>query len=65
MIEHPQLKPYHLISQTVEHVEIIKVQTNLHMIHHRKALELEIAEIEQKHDRTPSAETIPHRTSKP
>ena len=34
-------------------------QTNLHMIHHWKGLELEIAEFEYKHDRTPSAESIP------
>ena len=26
MIEHPELKPYHLKPQNLEHVEIIKVQ---------------------------------------
>ena len=39
-------------------------QTNLHMIHHWKGLELEIAEFENKHDRKPSAETIPTQTLK-
>ena len=50
MIEHPQLKPYHLKSQTLKPVEIEKFQTNLHMIHHWEGLELELAEFEYKHD---------------
>ena len=35
------------------------------MIDHWKDLELELAEFEYKHDQTPSAETISHRTSNP
>ena len=50
MIEHPQLEPYHLKSQTLKPVEIEKFQTNLHMIRHWKFLELELAEFEYKHD---------------
>ena len=50
MIENPQLKPYKLKSQILKHVEIKKFQTNLHMIHHWEGLELELAEIEYKHD---------------
>ena len=41
-----------------------KFHTNLPMIRRWKGLALEIAEIEYKHDRTPSAETIPTQTSK-
>ena len=50
MIEHPQLKPYHLKSQTPKPVEIEKFQTNLHMIHHWEVLELKLAEFEYKLD---------------
>ena len=46
MMEHPQLKPYHLKSQTLKLVEVKKFQTNLHMIHHWEGLELELAEID-------------------
>ena len=35
------------------------------MVDHWKGLELEIAEFEYKHDRTPSKETIPTQTSNP
>ena len=34
------------------------------MIHYWKGLELEIAEFEHKHDRTPAAQTIPTKTSR-
>ena len=50
MIEHPQLEPYHLLSQTFKPVEIKNFQTNLHMIHHWGGLELELADFEYKHD---------------
>ena len=65
MIEHPQLEPYYLKSQTLKHVEIINFQINLHMIHHWEGLELEIAEFDYQHDRTPSVETIPCLISNP
>ena len=65
MIEHPQLKPYHLKSQTLKTVEIEKFQTNLHMILYWKFPELEITDFDYKHDRTPSVETVPTQTSNP
>ena len=65
MIEHPQLKPYHLKPQTLKIVEVKKLQTNLHMIHHLECLELELAEFDYQHDRTPSVETIPCLISNP
>ena len=63
MIGHPQLKLYHLKPQTLELVEIIKVSKNLHKIHQRKVLELEITDFDYQHDRTPSAITIPSQIS--
>ena len=65
MIEHPQLKPYLLKSQTLKRLEIIKFQINLHMIDHWKGFELELAEIDYQHDRTPSVEAIPSQISNP
>ena len=65
MIEHPHLKPYELEPQTLKNVEIKKFQTNLHMIHHWEGLELELAEFDYQHDRTPSVETIPSQISNP
>ena len=65
MIENPQLKPYKLKSQTLKHVGIIKVSDKPTNDTLWKGLELEIAEFEYKHDRTPSTETIPTQTSNP
>ena len=65
MIRHPQLKLYHLKSQTLKHIEITIVSESLHMIHHRKVHELEITDSDYQHDRTTSAETIPSQTSNP
>ena len=65
MIEHPHLKPYELKPQTLEHVENKKLQTNLHMIHLCECPELELAEFDYRHDRTPSVETIPSENSNP
>ena len=65
MIEHPHLKPYELKPQTLKHVENKKFQTNLHMIHHWEGPELELAEFDYQHDRTPSVGTIPSQISNP
>ena len=64
-MEHPQLKPYQLKPQTLEQVEIIKCSNKPTFDTSMESLELEIAEFEYEHDRTPSPETIRTQTSNP
>ena len=64
MIQHHQVKPYHRKPQPLKHVEIKKLQKNLHMTHHWKGLDLEVFDFTYHHDPTQSGETIPSQTSK-
>ena len=64
MILHSQVKLCHLKRQTPKHVEIIKFQINLYMIHHSKGLDLEITDFEYHHDPTCTRETKPSQTLK-
>ena len=51
-------------TSTLKHVEIKKLQKNLHMTHHWKGLDLEVFDFTYHHDPTQSGETIPSQTSK-
>ena len=62
MTEYPQLKPYHLKSQTPKHVDFKKFSDKPTYDTSLEGLELELAEFEYKHDRAPSAESIPTQT---
>ena len=63
MIRQPQVELYHFKPQTLKHVEIIKLQINLHMIHHWKGLDFQITDFRNHHDPTPSSETVLSQTS--
>ena len=66
MIRHPQLKLYHLKSQTLKHIYTLKkFQKNLYMVHLWKVFDLEITDFNFHHGPTASGETIPSQASKP
>ena len=59
MIRHTEVKVFHLKPQTPKHVEIIKFDVNLHMIHHSKGLDFEITDSEYRHEQAYTGEDIP------
>ena len=57
-----QLKLYHLKPETLNIGRLEKFQISLHLIHHWKGLQLEIACSEYLQDQKPTAEATPSET---